>query len=161
LRIQSHFARPHGVRRLARAALLAALGIGCGTAPPPTTEGFSTQAIESLTSKAAQYQVAIRTSPHPPSRGMLSVEYTIAWSATGAPASGLVLDIVPWMPTMGHGTSTLPSISETSPGVYLATALNLFMPGLWVLRTTITGAPGDAADAGSTSDYVEPSFDIP
>jgi hypothetical protein len=137
------------------------LGMGCGTAPAPTTEGFSAQATESLTSKAAQYQVAIFTSPHPPSRGISSVKYTITSSATGAPASGLALDIVPWMPTMGHGTSTVPSITETSPGVYLATDVNLFMPGQWVLRTTITGAPGDAGDAGSTSDYVEPSFDIP
>jgi hypothetical protein len=158
---KSILARRRGIRILGRAALMTALGMGCGTEPPPPTEGFSAQATESLTSKATRFQVAIRTSPHPPSRGMLSVEYTISSSATGAPASGLALDIVPWMPTMGHGTSTIPSISETAPGVYLATELNLFMPGLWVLRTTIAGAPDDAGDAGPASDYVEPSFDIP
>jgi len=52
---------------------------------------------------------------------------------------------------------------ETSPGIYLVTQVGLFMPGAWVLRTTISvtqaGSSSDP-DAPSASDYVEPSFEI-
>ena len=64
---------------------------------------------------------------------------------------------------MGHGTSLVPSVMETSPGIYLVTQVGLFMPGAWVLRTTISvtqaGSSSDP-DAPSASDYVEPSFEI-
>jgi|HubBroStandDraft_1064217.scaffolds.fasta_scaffold27357_3 YtkA-like protein len=144
-----------------RWAMVMALGVGCGMAPGPTAEGFSTQPFQSIPSRGHQYLVAIRTSPQPPARGALSVQYTIASSVDGTPASGLVLSVVPWMPAMDHGTSVVPSVVEASPGTYMVANVDLFMAGWWVLRTTISGAAPAAGDAGTVGDYVEPSFEIP
>jgi hypothetical protein len=145
-------------------ALVASIGVGCGAAPATATQGFSGQPLLAMPSKGGQYQVAIRTSPQPPSRGQLGVEYTITSTESAAPASGLALTVVPWMPAMGHGTSVVPSVTESSPGTYVVTNVALFMPGQWVLRTTLSTEPaeaGNATDAGLTNDYVEPSFEIP
>jgi hypothetical protein len=132
----------------------------CSSAPAPS--GFPAQPAQTLGSRTAALSVAVRTSPQPPTRGNLSVEYTITDAATGKPASGLSLAVVPWMPVMGHGTSVTPSVSEAAPGTYVIANVDLFMPGVWVIRTTISGASGDsAAAAGVASDYVGPTFEIP
>ncbi len=115
-----------------------------------------------LPSKSQLLSIAVRTAPQPPTRGEQSAEYTISDPQTGQPLSGLTLDVVPWMPVMQHGTSVVPSVSETKPGTYVISNVDLFMPGLWELRTTITGLGADAeADAGALSDYVGPEFQIP
>jgi hypothetical protein len=139
-----------------------ALSVACGTASTPETYGFTAPPMLALVSRDSALQVAVRTSPQPPTRGEQSVEYTIS-DTTGAPASGLTLVVVPWMPAMGHGTAVTPVVSETAPGTYRIADVDFFMPGQWVLRTTISGPTGSdaAADGGSPSDYVEPSFEIP
>jgi len=141
----------------------ASLAVGCGGSPAAGAEGFSAEPLQVLSSTMDQYQVAIRTSPAAPSRGPISVEYSIASAATGALVTGLRLQVVPWMPAMGHGTSTSPSVSEASPGTYLATNVDLYMPGQWVIRTTILPASIDqqSVDAGVGYDYVAPSLEIP
>ncbi|MGA3120903.1 MAG: FixH family protein [Polyangiaceae bacterium] len=140
-----------------------ALSVACGTASTPETVGFTAPPMLALVSRDSAFQIAVRTSPQPPTRGEQSVEYAISSATTGAPASGLTLVVVPWMPAMGHGTAVTPVVSETIPGTYLLANVDFFMPGQWVLRTTISGPPGSdaAADGGSPSDYVEPSFEIP
>ncbi|MGD0677261.1 MAG: FixH family protein [Polyangiaceae bacterium] len=149
------------MRALATTACLG-LFAACGTASVPETTGFTAPPMLSLTSRDATYQIGVRTSPQPPTRGEQSVEYTIL-DATGGPATGLTLVVVPWMPSMGHGTAVTPVVSETTPGTYLIADVDFFMPGQWVLRTTILGPPGSEASADSDipSDYVQPSFEIP
>jgi hypothetical protein len=142
--------------------LAGALGFvaGCASSAPPAT--FGVEPIMTLMSKSAQLSVAVRTAPQPPTRGDQSAEYAITDAATGAPVSGLTLSVVPWMPAMLHGTSVVPTVRETKPGLYVISDVDLFMAGLWELRTTITGSSGDAgADAGAISDYVAPQFEIP
>ncbi|MDP9151625.1 MAG: FixH family protein [Myxococcota bacterium] len=149
---------------LASAALVSPLGLGCSAAPSGGTEGFSGQPLLTLSSKGGAYQVSVRTSPQPPSRGQVSAEYAIVSMETHAPAPGLVLTVVPWMPAMGHGASVVPSVTESAAGTYVVTNVDLFMPGHWVLRTTLTAAAAEAGagdDAGLATDYVEPSFEIP
>jgi hypothetical protein len=153
--------------RVAYAALLV-LGTGCSAPAPAASAGFPEQALESMSSQKGAYDVVIRTSPQPPSQGAQSVEYTLTDRATGQAASGLTLTVVPWMPAMAHGAPLVPSVTETSPGVYVATDVAWYMPGEWVLRTTITnpaaGCESGAdcgADGGASGDYVEPSFEIP
>jgi hypothetical protein len=153
------------MRKPPRAASVALviLASGCGSAAA-SSEGFGESALESMASQNGTYAVEIRTSPQPPSRGAQSVEYTLKRSDTGEAASGLSLRVVPWMPAMGHGTSAVPSVSETSPGVYVATNVAWYMPGQWVLRTTIVdsaAASDGGGDGGAAGDYVEPSFQIP
>jgi hypothetical protein len=55
------------------------------------------------------------------------------------------------MPLMGHGSSVTPLVKETGGGVYEVSDVVLFMPGLWELRTTLTG---------EVSDHVAPQFEI-
>jgi hypothetical protein len=144
--------------------LAVSLTMGCGAAPSVAENGFPAEPLVSLTSMSRQLQVALRTSPQPPTRGAQSAEYTVTSAANGEPVSGLSLRVVPWMPAMGHGTSSVPSIEETAPGTYVVTNVYLYMAGFWVLRTTISGSmvdSGDTSQAGASSDYVEPSFQIP
>ena len=91
----------------------------------------------------------MRTSPQPPTRGNQNVELTITDPATGKPLAGLTLHVVPWMPVMDHGTSVAPSVAETTPGTYLISNVDLFMPGQWALRTNISGVSGVEADSAA------------
>ena len=52
---------------------------------------------------------------------------------------------------MGHGSSA-PTVTPQGHGTYLVTEVYLFMPGLWVLETSI---------AGAASDHVDPQFQVP
>ncbi|MGH7438728.1 MAG: FixH family protein [Polyangiaceae bacterium] len=133
---------------------------GCSSVAPPA--GFLAQPAETLRSQSQRLSVAVYTSPQPPTRGDQSVKYLIANVDSGKPASGLALHVVPWMPEHGHGASIVPSVTETAPGTYVISNVDLFMAGEWELRTTITAAPADSGeDGGIASDYVDPTFQIP
>ena len=95
-------------------------------------------------SDSSALAIDVRTSPQPPSRGTNEVELTITRASDGAPVDGLTLDVEPWMSSMEHGTST-PTVTPEGGGVYLVTEVYLYMPGLWTLRTTISGAMTDHA----------------
>jgi hypothetical protein len=60
--------------------------------------------------------------------------------------TGLSLDVVPWMPAMGHGSSTVPSVRDEGDGIYVVDHVVLFMPGQWDLRTAVSGALVDKLD---------------
>jgi hypothetical protein len=141
---------------LAGLVLLVAGGLaGCGaselgTAPPLV---FSGPAAEEVASVSGLLVVGVRWSPDPPAVGLAASELTVT-DTTGAPVTGLTLTVVPWMPAHGHGSSTKPGVSETAPGVYVATPISFYMPGQWELRTTISGT-------GAADDMVTPSFAIP
>lgn len=128
-------------------ALLAACG-----GKPQTVTNFPDTALLTTTSVDGAYTIALRTAPaQPPARGLCTGEYTIT-DASGAPATGLAVAITPWMAQMGHG-ATLPTITELGGGKYLLEDVNLFMPGLWELRTTLRGVT-----AATTTD---PQLQIP
>jgi hypothetical protein len=139
---------------LLAAAALAAGVAGCGEggggpALPPLV--FDGPPAEALLSTSGQLSVAVRWSPDPPIIGLDAGELTVTDASTGAPAAGLTVSVVPWMPSHGHGSSTTPSVTETSPGVYVATPMSLFMSGQWEIRTTI---------AGALDDTVTPTLDL-
>jgi len=102
------------------------------------------------------FEIAIRSSPQPPALGQVNFEFTVT-TADGAPAGGLTLSAVPWMPQMGHGAPTAPTITDRGGGVFWVAGVSFFMAGEWELRTTLTGS----ADGGSISDTAEPGFQIP
>ncbi len=150
------------LRTRATIALPACVLLACTSAPPPA--GFPAEPAQTLMSDQKELVVEVRTSPEPATRGDQSVEYTVTEAASGAPAAGLRIEVVPWMPIMNHGTSIVPSVSETAPGVYVISSVDLFMTGEWQLRSTITGAPSapDAGDGGAPlTDHVGPIFQIP
>jgi len=121
---------------------------------------FPAQPLLSLSSMSGALRVDVRTSPQPPMRGSQSAQLTIT-DSSGARVNGLSLNVLPWMPVMGHGTSVVPTTVETSPGVYTIDNVYFSMPGLWALRTTISPPMGQPTGATASSDYVEPQFDIP
>jgi hypothetical protein len=143
-----------GFVALAAAACLLFPGtLGCGGSQAgsglPVLE-FSGPAALSVASTSGLLRVDVRWSPAAPTVGLDASELTITDGA-GAPVGGLTLTVVPWMPAHGHGTSTMPTVSETSPGVYVATPISFYMPGEWELRTTI---------AGAIDDMVVPTLDL-
>jgi YtkA-like len=150
--------RSNRLRAVVRAISLLAtlLCTACGGEQAPLQTAplvFSGAPAETATSKGGQLLIDIRWSWSPPVVGYDASEMTIT-DRTGAPATGLTLTIVPWMPAHGHSASVAPTVSETSPGVYVAAPLDFYMSGTWQLLTTITGT-------GSIDDSAQPSVDIP
>jgi hypothetical protein len=128
------------VKRLAFAALFLA---ACSS-DPASTGGFPAEALTTVESDHGAATLEVRTAPdQPPSRGVISVELTVLKG--GAPVEGLALDVMPFMPDMGHGASTMPTIREEGGGKYLLTGVAMYMAGRWELRTTMSGAVDDTA----------------
>jgi hypothetical protein len=132
--------------RLLLLSALAALALGCSADPgsdAPAT--FPAEPFATLASETGALTIEVRTAPEqPPTRGLASVEYRIT-EANMKPAEGLTLSVVPWMPNMGHGASITPSVAAEGDGRYVVSDVELFMPGKWELRTTISGADDDSA----------------
>jgi YtkA-like len=115
---------------------LSLLAAACGeagvpAAPPPD---FSGPALGTFESDSGRYSLEVRTSPQPARKGVNWAEYRIT-SDAGAPVTGLSLDVQPWMPAHGHGTTLRPTVSESAGGVYTIGNLLFFMSGHWELRT--------------------------
>ena len=129
--------------------LLAAPSGGCSSSDGADTGTFTDTPATVLTSAAGSYRIALHSAPDAqPSRGVNSLRLVVTKVADGSPATGLAVDVVPWMPAMGHGASVKPSVqAATEAGVYTVSNVNLFMPGLWEIRATIGGAAGDHATA--------------
>jgi YtkA-like protein len=135
---------PHRLA-LVGALLATAVGGACGSGgsgPAQPSLDFSGPAALTLASTSGQLNVGVRWSPNPPALGFDAAELTLT-GTDGAPAGGLTLTVLPWMPAHGHGTSTMPGVTETTPGVYVATPIDFYMAGQWELRTTIVGAADD------------------
>jgi hypothetical protein len=133
-------------------ALFAAAGAtcaGCSGGAGPSAE-FPPDAFSTTTTDSGAMRVEVRTSPQPPARGGIDVELTITDAMTGAPREGLALQIRPWMPVMNHG-AIMATVTPEGGGKYLVTEVDLYMAGLWELRTTISGP---------VSDHVAPQFQI-
>ncbi len=124
--------------------------VGCSSGTGPNPNDFPAQAYATLTGNSKALSVEVRSSPQPPTRGDVDVEMTVTDIATGKPQDGLELHIQPWMPAFNHGAIT-PTVTPEGNGKYLVTEVDLFMAGLWELRTTFSGP---------VSDYVAPTFTI-
>lgn len=127
------------------ALLLAGALVACGAEPAPEA-GFTAAPLTSVTSRAGKLKLAAFTSPEqPPSRGVITTKLVVTSATDGKAVDGLQFDVVPEMPSMGHGTPTVPRVSAKGSGVYLAEDVDLYMAGRWDLRMTITGAVTDDA----------------
>src|SRR5438105_15688721 len=103
-------------------ALVASLG-GCSDAPSQngSDESFPSEVYASAASATGALHVDVRTAPtQPPPRGTCTVELTVT-DAHGAPVDQLGVDVVPWMPAMGHGASVMPSVSPRGHGKSVVT----------------------------------------
>jgi len=132
-------------RFLALLAVVAATGCSGASAPSASADAFAGAPLTTFTTDGGKLVVDLRTAPdQPPGRGVDSVELTVR-DPSGAPEDGLVVDILPWMPAMGHGSSVRPQVEAKGGGRYVATSVNFFMPGQWQLRLTFSGPVEDHA----------------
>lgn len=111
-----------------------------------TQSPYSGAPVATAASKSGALSVAVRLSQQPPYAGDLDAELTITETSGNTPVDGLTLAVVPWMPQMKHGTSVKPTSTAEGGGKYLVSGLYLFMPGIWELQTTLTGAKTDSVD---------------
>lgn len=102
-----------------------------------------------VNSTSGVLHVALRTSPYPATLGPTAFEITVT-DQSGVPVDGLTLDVTPWMPAHGHGTTTKPVATPTGFGRYTTTTANISMVGKWILKINITGGTLTAPD------YAEP-----
>lgn len=84
--------------------------------------------------------------PAPPDQGNNVWEVTVR-EVGGAEMQGCTIDVTPFMPDHGHGTSPQPLVAAgTDTGTYDITQINLFMGGLWEITLDI--------DCSGTTDTV-------
>lgn len=65
-------------------------------------------------------------------------------TSDGAPVEGAHVDVVPSMPSMGHGSPVSPTVQPLGGGRYRVDAVVFNMPGTWEVRYRVTA--GDAYD---------------
>ncbi|HEX4447849.1 MAG TPA: FixH family protein [Polyangiaceae bacterium] len=132
---------------------VAGLGLACAdcSSGSAATATFPDAPFISTMTDSGNIRVELRTSPQPPARGTIDAQLVVTNAADGTPRDDLALSILPWMPAMNHG-AIHPTITPQGDGKYLITELDLYMPGHWQLRTTISGP---------VTDSVAPAFDIP
>ena len=141
----------HSIHRFARAAfaVIASSAVACGTTGA-ADDGPLVQ-VAQATSAGGTYDVALLAHSPTLTRGNYTLQYVVTRAADGSPVDDLDLAIVPWMPAMGHGTSITPSVTGLGSGAYELDDIDLYMAGVWQLRTT---------PDGDSSDLVEPSLQV-
>ncbi len=122
---------------------LVALATGCAASPASPGGEPPLVAVDDVVSQGGGYDMTMLAHGTTPTRGNQSMQLIVTTTA-GAAVDGLTIDVVPWMPAMGHGTSLVPQVTALGSGVYEVDDLDLFMAGLWQLRTTF-GQPADDA----------------
>lgn len=137
------------VRSFAVSATCFGCSLGCSDGMGPSTS-FPASVFSTSMTDSGTMRVEVRTSPQPPTRGGIDAELTITDATSGAPRDGLSLQVRPWMPAMNHG-AIMATVHPEGGGKYLVTEIDLYMAGLWELRTTISGP---------ISDHVAPQFQI-
>jgi hypothetical protein len=125
-----------------------ALG-GCGGSPPaipPVPSSFPPEALTTVASTSGALQIALRSVPDPPVRGQNVGQLTLT-DGNGQPIDGVTVQVLPFMPSHGHGTSEAVGITDQGGGVFIANPLYLFMAGEWQIQMKFQGAINDTAIA--------------
>jgi hypothetical protein len=128
------------------ATLMAAASLGCGDVAPSTpTTSFPADPFVVVMSDQGKLAIEVRTGPsQPPGRGETDVQLVVR-DAAGELVEGLVIEVTPWMPIMGHGTSVTPMVTGGGAGTYFLRNVSMYMPGVWELRTKFSGPVVDSA----------------
>jgi hypothetical protein len=132
--------------------LCAAVCACSGAAVPPSPDHFPANPFVTALSASGGLRVDARGSPQPLARGTNDVQLTVVDASSGALRSDLAIAVEPWMPAMNHGSSVAPTVVPRGDGTYLVTEVDLFMPGHWELRMSLSG---------STPDHAVIAVDIP
>jgi YtkA-like len=103
-----------------------------------------------LTSDQGKIKIVLSAVPEGPmNAGNDAVQIALTDPKTGKPVDKEQIELVPFMPTMGHGTDVIPQCQEMGheqgKGQYLCTNVNLYMPGEWQLRFKFVTPVSDSA----------------
>ena len=120
--------------------------VACSSTPASSPAAFPM----SVPSDAGQLRLDLTAIPNPPKVGTDTFELTVVDAKDGTPRDGLSMSVVPWMPSMGHGTS-IPTVTPEGGGKYVLSDVYLFMPGTWEFKI---------AFSGPVSDHADPTFEI-
>jgi hypothetical protein len=120
-------------------------GDDAGEATCDNAQGLDTYVANLTKAGKSGLSFVLKTSdPAPPARG--TNNWTLAITdTTGAGVAGATIDVKPFMPLHGHGSSIVPTITDSGGGAYVLSNLYLFMPGLWTI--TINAKAGAISDA--------------
>lgn len=100
---------------------------------------------KSTTSGRLTYSIT-SADPSPPARGVNGWTIRVT-DATGTPKAGLAIDVLPFMPDHGHGSSVEASVTANPDGSYTVGNLYFFMAGVWrVTFSTPSGAGTESVD---------------
>lgn len=126
---------------------------GCGSedgevddAPPSCEEDTRDDAFVAGISKTGDAGITLAivdSLPAPPAKGdnQWSVELR---DPDDALMPGFALEVAPFMPDHGHGTTVAVVVTDDGNGSYTLNPVNFFMPGYW--ETTITVVDPGATD---------------
>lgn len=92
------------------------------------------------------FKVAIATSPVQPVTGTNQLRLYV-FKGMGTPVTGATIDVEPWMPGHGHGSTEVPIVAEDGDGWYTVSNVFYTMPGYWELYIDID----DAVDTDSVT----------
>lgn len=98
------------------------------------------------TSDNEDFKVAISASPVQPVTGTNELRFYV-FKGMGTPVTGATIDVEPWMPGHGHGSTEVPVVSEDGDGWYTVSNVFYTMPGYWELYIDID----DSVDADSVT----------
>jgi hypothetical protein len=128
---------------LATGSLLAA----CTSSSAPSDDTFPAAPLyKAIMSDQGKLKIDVSTAPEqPPSAGVDGVELVLTDAKTGERVDKEEISLVPFMPTMGHGTDVIPELKAMGKGRYVFTNVNLYMPGKWQLRFKFSGPVTDSA----------------
>jgi len=116
---------------------------GCSSAASPVVADFPAAPLVTATTASGALRVEVRTSPQPLARGTNDLQLTVTDASSGAVRDDLKVSVQPWMPAMNHGASAVPTVTPQGDGKYLVTEVDLFMPGRWELRMSLTASSPD------------------
>jgi len=122
-----------------RALLIA---FGCASACACADTAYSEPPARNLLSESGSLRLELRT-PSGVARGTNEVLLHVSRGDSGAPTDELVLEMLPFMPAMGHGSGVSPLVTPLGSGDYAFSEVVLNMAGRWQLRTAISGERSD------------------
>lgn len=94
----------------------------------------------------SKFKVAASHDPVQPVTGTNALRLYV-FKGTGTPVTGATIDVEPWMPGHGHGSTEVPVASEDGNGWYTVNNIFYTMPGYWELYIDID----DSVDADSVT----------
>ena len=136
-------------RAIAQVALLTLAGQAWACSSSDTEETAENSSHTSSTQ--GHFVASFQPTPAEPIVGKNTMEIHLE-DANDAAVVGATLSVEPWMPGMGHGSSTAPVVTETGHGHYGVADIVYTMAGAWELKIEVA--------AGGVTDNFVLTYDV-